>query len=238
MWSKGVPFYFTPELRSVYTGAFEALFNPFALLCGLLALAMMMMQGSGFLSIKTEKELQHRALIMARIMPLLVILLFAISSVWVIYGIKGYVVTSGINPAEFSNPLMKAVEVQKGAWLTNFINYPILWLAPLLGFAGAFFEFVFIRRFPRLSFVGSSLSIFGIISTVGLAMFPFLLPSSSHPQSSLLVWDSSASQLSLQIMLIMILIFMPIILFYTTVVYRILRGKVTAAYVESNKDAY
>ena len=190
---QGISFYFTPELRLIDTGTLEALLNTFALLCGLLSLAMMM-QGSDFLSIKTEKELQRRALITARITPLLVILLFTISSVWVIYSVKGYVVTSGINPAEFSNPLMKAVEPQKEAWLTNFINYPILWLALLSGFAGAFFAFIFICHFPRLSFVGSSLSIFGIISTVGLTMFPFLLPSSSHPQSSLLIWDSFICQ--------------------------------------------
>ena len=70
-------------------------------------------------------------------------------------------------------------------------------------------------------------------------MFPFLLPSSTHPNQSLLIWDSSSSELTLRIMLIATLIFFPIILAYTAWAYRMLRGKVTEARIRQNKhDAY
>jgi hypothetical protein len=73
-----------------------------------------------------------------------------------------------------------------------------------------------------------------MISTVGLTMFPFILPSTVDPNSSLTVWDSSSSHLTLFIMLVVTAIFMPIILAYTAWVYRVLWGKVTEADVTAN----
>ncbi|TGS35733.1 cytochrome d ubiquinol oxidase subunit II, partial [Mesorhizobium sp. M8A.F.Ca.ET.182.01.1.1] len=77
-----------------------------------------------------------------------------------------------------------------------------------------------------MALLASSLAIFGIISTVGLTMFPFILPSSVDPKSSLTVWDASSSHMTLFIMLVVALIFIPIIVAYTSWVYRVLWGKV------------
>ena len=63
----------------------------------------------------------------------------------------------------------------------------------------------------ELLFVGSALAVVGIISTVGLSMFPFILPSSIDPHSSLMVWNASSSHLTLWIMLVVTLIFLPIV---------------------------
>ena len=52
------------------------------------------------------------------------------------------------------------------------------------------------------------------------------MPSSTDPGSSLTVWDASSSHLTLGIMLVVVVIFLPIILIYTAWVYRVLRGKV------------
>ncbi len=67
-------------------------------------------------------------------------------------------------------------------------------------------------------------------------MFPFILPSSSNPEQSLIVWDSSSSQLTLFIMLIATVIFLPIVLIYTIWVYRVLRGKVTVETIKANQE--
>ena len=72
----------------------------------------------------------------------------------------------------------------------------------------------------------SSLAIIGVISSVGLTMFPFILPSSIDPRSSLTVWNASSSHLTLFIMLVVPVIFVPIILAYTAWVYKVLWGKV------------
>ena len=112
-------------------------------------------------------------------------------------------------------------------------------IAPALGFVGAMLASLTARILnSKLAFLLSALSVMGVVLTVGVSMFPFIMPSSSDPNSSLIVWDSSASQLSLQIMLIVAVIFLPIILAYTAWVYHIMRGKVTSQSLIDNDQAY
>ena len=92
------------------------------------------------------------------------------------------------------------------------------------------------RRARRL--VVSSISTVGIISTVGLSMFPFILPSSIDPQSSLTVWNASSSHVTLFIMLICTLVFLPIVLAYTSWVYKVLWGRTSTAALKTNPDLY
>ncbi len=236
---QGVPFHFNEMLRPFYTGSFFALFNPFALLCGLVSVAMLLMQGGHYLIVKTEGVLQARAAKAARIAAIFLIVLFAAAGVWVAKGINGYVVMQIASHHAPSNPLQKDVARQVGAWISNYYVHPSFTIAPLLGFLGALGALVWARRGQgKWAFICSSLSVFGVVATVGVSMFPFILPSSSALGSSLLVWDASASQLSLTIMLVCTIIFLPIILLYTAWVYRVLRGKVTAAFFDDNKNAY
>ena len=234
---QGVPFHYDLNLRPFYTGTFFALFNPFALLCGITSIAMVLMHGGIYLAIKTENSVAYQAMRATRMFSLILILLFIGAGLWIAFSIKGYVLTQPIHHAGFSNPLNKTVTPEVGAWIANFIESPWMWIAPILGVIGAFGAFLFSPTRSKLAFIFSSLSIFGIVSTVGLSMFPFILPSSTNPQSSLLVWDASASQLSLFIMFICVCIFLPIILAYTTWVYRVLRGKVTEETLEREKDS-
>ena len=67
----------------------------------------------------------------------------------------------------------------------------------------------------------------GVILTAGFSMFPFVMPSSLDPRSSLTVWDAVSSHRTLQIMFWVVLIMLPIVLAYTGWVYRVMRGKVT-----------
>jgi cytochrome d ubiquinol oxidase subunit II len=86
-------------------------------------------------------------------------------------------------------------------------------------------------------FVTSGLGIASVIGTMGVTLFPFLLPSSSHPGSSLTVWDASSSHRTLGIMLIAVTIFLPIVVVYTSWVYHVMRGPVTSAYIETNHES-
>ncbi|MBI0320164.1 cytochrome d ubiquinol oxidase subunit II, partial [Streptomyces javensis] len=116
---------------------------------------------------------------------------------------------------------------------------PATILAPLLGLAGLLASAVLLRaRRGGLAFIASGAAIAGIILTVGFAIFPFLLPSSSQPTSSLTVWDASSSHLTLWIMLLATAVFLPIILAYTTWVYRVLKGKTTTEEMGNNPNAY
>ena len=87
------------------------------------------------------------------------------------------------------------------------------------------------------AFIFSGLGIGGIILTAGASMFPFIMPSSSNPVSSLTVWDATSSQHTLLLMLIAAVIFTPIVLIYTSWVYKIMRGKLTVAKIEENSNS-
>jgi cytochrome d ubiquinol oxidase subunit II len=120
--------------------------------------------------------------------------------------------------------------------MANYGLQPWLWLLPALGVLGPLLAVVLLRARQTLSaFVCSALSLLGVITTAGASMFPFIMPSSTMPSASLTVWDSVSSPLTLSIMLWVTLIFMPLIVLYTAWAYRVMRGKVTMAYVKENE---
>lgn len=237
---QGVPFYFDSSLRAFYTGSLWDLLNPFGLWCGLVSVTMLLMHGGNFLTIKTQGAIQRRARNAVRFSAFAYIVLFAAAGYWLATQILGYLVVTPVVMDGPSNPLYKHVVLQKGAWLLNYQHFPWMMAAPSFGFLGALLAMLFTTlRCNKTAWLASSLSVLGTIATVGLSMFPFILPSSSHPDMSLLLWDSSSSQLTLLIMLIATLIFMPIIVAYTSWVYYVMRGPVTASDIEENdRQAY
>jgi cytochrome d ubiquinol oxidase subunit II len=232
---QGVPFHFDENLRSFYTGTFLGLLNPFALLCGLLSVSMLAMHGAFFLNVKTEAPIQQRARIAGRMSGLISIVLFIGGGIWLYTAIDGYTLTSVILHDGPSNPLHKTVVRQALAWFANYQIMPITLLAPTIGLMGAVLA-ICLAKHVKIAFLCSASSVVGIISTVGISMFPFILPSSTSPEQSLMVWDSSSSQLTLFIMLTATVIFLPMILIYTAWVYRVLRGKVTEQTIHDNQD--
>ena len=235
---QGAPFHLTDDLRSVYEGSFLALLDPFALLCGLTAFAMMLMHGGAWLGLRAEGAVAERARVGGRWAALAVIALFAAGGVWLGLGIEGYAFVAPPPGDGPSNPLMSEV-VRGGSWLAAYGERPWIAVAPALGFLGAAgVWFGLSTRWEGLTFIASGLSVVGVIATVGLTMFPFILPSSTDPTSSLTVWDASSSHQTLFIMLVATVIFLPLILAYTAWVYRVLWGKVGEAEVTGSDHAY
>lgn len=233
---QGVPFTLTEDLMPIYEGGFFGLLNPFALLAGLVSLAMLVMHGAAWLTFKSEGIVAHRARGFGAVAALATIALFALAGLWVAVGIEGYAFAGSVAPGGPSNPLLSDVIVT-GSWMTAYETRPWIVAAPLLGFAGAGLAFLGFRAGREgLTMLASKLSIAGIISTVGLTMFPFILPSSITPNASLTVWDSSSSHLTLFVMLVSAVIFVPIILLYTAWVYKVLWGKVTPEDVSANSE--
>lgn len=231
----GAPFRFDDTMRMIYEGNLLGLLNPFALLCGLTSLAMLTMQGGAFLAAKADDPVASRAAAVARRAAFATIILFALGGLWVAFGIHGYVITSTPTPNGPSDPLSKTVAVEAGAWFRNYARYPILIAAPALGFIGtAVAALLLAARRDGFAFLASSVGVAGIIATVGVSMFPFLLPSSIAPNASLTVWDASSSRLTLTIMLFATAIFLPIILAYTAFIFRVLRGRVLKSYIVQN----
>ncbi|MBZ0090776.1 MAG: cytochrome d ubiquinol oxidase subunit II [Sulfuricellaceae bacterium] len=230
----GVPFHFDDSLRSFYTGSFWGLLNPFALLTGAVSVAMLTLQGATFLAHRTEGDLQARAQHAATLFGVLLIAGFAGAGVWV-SGMEGYAITSVFDPNAPMNPLMKEVARVPGGWIANYGKAPLLWLVPAAGLGGALIAVLMVRAGKTLlAFVGSSLACLGIIGTAGVSLFPFIMPSSSDPRSSLTAWDAVSSHYTLWVMFWVALIFTPIVLAYTGWAYRVMRGKVTDDYIRAN----
>ena len=236
----GVPFRLDSDLRAFYEGTLLGLFTPFSLLCGLLSVSMLVLHGAAWLGLKAERgPVADRARAIGTVAALLSLALFAAGGLAAAFGDLGFRITGALDVNGFSNPLRTAVQAAPGAWLDNYGRYPWMLIAPVLGFLGAAAALLGLwRRSERLAFGGSSASALGIIATVGLSMFPFILPSSIDAQSSLTVWNASSSHLTLFVMLIVTAIFLPLILIYTAWVYRVLWGRSTTAALRTNPDLY
>lgn len=234
----GVPFHFEWNMTSVYSGSFLGLLNPFAILCGLLSLALSVMMGALTLMNGAEGEIRRRARSLARMGAVAAIVLFAIGGFWV-HAIDGYRLVASPGPGIAQTPLDGKVIIAAGAWLSNFSIHSALWLLPALGFLGMLGALFAVQS--GRSHVGwwlGAIAWLGVIGTVGVALFPFLLPSSSAPSMSLTVWNAGSSQLTLTWMLGFTLVFIPLIVWYTSWAYWVMRGKVTQEQVAHDDHAY
>ncbi|MDR6538012.1 cytochrome d ubiquinol oxidase subunit II [Variovorax soli] len=226
---QGVPFRLAPDMHIFYEGSFFGLLNPFALLCGLVSLAMLVMHGSAWLQLKAEGAVAQRARSYGSAAALLTLVLYALAGLVLWFWIDGYRVTGALPTGGPSNPLLKTAAHQPGAWFANYASQAWLWAVPGMGLAGALLAFLAMRmRRAGIALLASALGIAGIILSVGVSMFPFILPSSFDPRASLTVWDSSSSHLTLFVMLVVTAIFIPLIVAYTSWVYKVLWGKVDA----------
>jgi cytochrome bd ubiquinol oxidase subunit II len=233
---QGVPFHFDADLRSYYIGSFWELLNPFALLAGIVSLSMLVMHGAVYLQMRTEAAIAERCKKAIVIFAAILLVSFTAAGLWVAFGIDGYnIISIGALDAD-PNPLRKTVERSAGAWLNNYTHFAGLWLIPTLVFVMALAA-VCLSRIgrPGIGFISSSVAVACVILTAGFSMYPFLLPSSSVPSNSLTIWDSSSSFTTLKIMFWATLFFLPIVIAYTSWVYRVLRGKITVQKIRDNQ---
>ena len=189
-----------------------------------------MLHGAGWLSLKLERgPALERARLWGQVAAPLAILLFAAGGAFVAWGGLGFALQGTVDTQGPSNPHLAGAVAAPGAWLANFGRYPLLLIAPVAGFLGPLLAFFGIRsRNDLMVFAGSSLANVGIISTVGLSMFPFILPSTIDPgRANGLI--ASSSHLTLLIMLLVTLVFLPIVLVYTAWAYRVMFGRVTSS---------
>lgn len=234
---QGVPFHFDQDLRVFYEGSFFGLLNPFALLAGVVSLMMLITHGAAWLNLKTEGAVRDRARAIGSVTALITVVAYILAGVWLAGGINGYQITLPSVANGPSNPLFKDA-VNAGSWMAAYSTRPWIAVAPVAGILGGLLTFLGLRSGREVStLLFSKLSIIGVVSSVGLTMFPFILPSSLDPRSSLTVWDASSSQQTLFVMLVSAVIFVPIVLSYTAWVYKVLWGKVTEADVKANSES-
>jgi cytochrome bd ubiquinol oxidase subunit II len=235
----GIPFHFDPMMRPTYTGGFFNLLHPFALLCGVVSLSMLVMHGASYASFKVEGQLGARSAKVGQLAALVFVAAFIAAGVWLLTGIDGQSMTSIVDGGGPSNPLLKSVVSARGAWLDNFVMHTALWLVPVGAIVATFLTILLLRVGRHgAALVTSGVTQAATILTAGIGLFPFLMPSSTNPADSLTIWDASSSAKTLFIMLIAVIIFLPIVLAYTTWVYRVLRGQISLDAIRRHVGPY
>ncbi|PZA11726.1 cytochrome d ubiquinol oxidase subunit II [Rhodopseudomonas palustris] len=235
---QGVPFRLDELLRAHYQGslltALLPLLNPFALLAGVISLAMLAAHGGVWLQLRASDAVADRARKAVLLLSPIVAAAFALAGVWLWLGIDGYRIVKEAAHSAASNPLAKEVVRAPGAWLDIYAKQPLAMIVPALGLIGPLLTALLaaVHR-PGLAFVTSAFGMIGIIGTAGLSMFPFIMPSSIDPRSSLTIWDAASSELTLTVMFWAVVIFLPIVLGYTVWCYANMWGRVTAGEIEA-----
>ncbi|WP_130732876.1 cytochrome d ubiquinol oxidase subunit II [Komagataeibacter xylinus] len=215
------------------------LINPFAILCGILAVALSVYQGGTMLMLRAEEPIYGRARRYATLAGWISAALFALGGFWIRHTV-GYVLNAGGDPGMVADPLHGQHVIRvSGGWLTHYANYPVLWIVPLAGIVCMITGPVFLRADrPTLAWWTGAGAWTATISAVGIAMFPFFMPCSTRPDESLTIWNSSASAYGLTCMLVVAAVFVPLILTYTSWCFYIMRGKVRTADVTHDSHSY
>jgi cytochrome d ubiquinol oxidase subunit II len=234
----GLPFHFDALQRPVFAGGLVSLLRPFALLAGVVSFAMLVMHGTAYAAMKVGPPMSERAAALGRVAAAIYLVAFVAAGFWVT-GLDGHHIAFGATGTGVSNPIAKQVVLVHGGWLGNFRTHGALWLIPISAVAGATATWVLLgARLSVAAFLTSCLALAATILTAGVALFPFLMPSSTQPSHGLTIWDASSSQHTLGVMLGAVIVFLPIVLAYTAWVYRVLRGRVTLEEIRRHTGIY
>ncbi|WP_342040815.1 cytochrome d ubiquinol oxidase subunit II [Aeromonas caviae] len=229
---QGLPFRFDAALR-IHYGAF-AFHWPLLLTAMGTALALLLLHGASFLQCKTQGAIAARSARLALWLGPLASVLFALGGVW-LGEMAGYRITAIGDLNGALTPLMKEVVAVPAGWLGNFVAHPVLWAVPVLGLLLPLVCALASRLGKSgLALVASGGACAAMMLTVAIALFPFVLPSSLDPASSLTLWDSTSSERTLLIMLGIVGVLMPVNIGYTLWVYRVVRGRVSAEQVRQH----
>jgi len=188
------------DAQREFIGTFWSLLNPFALGVGVTTVALFMMHGAIYTVLKNEGELQ------------------TVARGWVNNTIIFFVICYGITTM--------ATLVYVPHMVRHIRAHPVLFVLPLL-------TMLAIANIPReihhgrdfAAFLSSGAAIAGLMSLVGIGMFPYLVLARPDPSLSLTVYNAASSPKTLTIMLIIAAIGVPLVLAYTSSIYYIFRGK-------------
>ncbi|MEO1053853.1 MAG: cytochrome d ubiquinol oxidase subunit II [Bacteroidota bacterium] len=184
-----------------YQGSWLNFLNPYAILTGITTLALFMMHGAIYLIMKTEGRQFAKMTIHVKQAIIFFVVSFAIVTVF-----------SLIYFPHLSD---------------RFKDNPGFFVLPLLAFLS-------IANIPRLiskkkylySFVFSGLSVAFMLIVVAFELYPAIILSTTDPEYSLTVFNSSSSENSLRILLIIAAVGTPLVASYTAFVFWTFRGKV------------
>ncbi len=234
----GVPLRYDDTMRITYAGGLIGLLRPFALLAGVVSLTMILMHGATYLALKADAVIAQRAQRALSVLAPVYALLYMAAGIWLAFGVTGFRLDGNAVTGGPSNPLLKQASIG-GSWLLNGPLGRWACVAAAIAIVAALLTPVLARRQAYVSaFVTSSMAIAGTVLSAGFALFPFLMPSSIDPRSSLTVWDASSSHDTLALMLFVTVALLPIVLAYTGWVFRVMRGRVSLDHIRKSHGMY
>ncbi len=180
--------------------AFLELLNPYSLLVGLLSLTAFTMHGAAWLNLKSAGVQQDwsRRWASGSWMAFVVILLLVLLLTF------------------FANETL----------LAGLMDKSLSWIFLLLLVAGIVMFPIWLRSDKTVpTLLASGAQIAAVMSLVAIGLFPTIVPSSLNPEWNLNIYNTSSTPLALKTMLIIALIGMPIMLFYTIWIYTVFKGK-------------
>jgi cytochrome bd ubiquinol oxidase subunit II len=193
---RGVPL----DANGDFTGGLGSLFNPFAIIIGILALAMFANQGAAWAALKTTSDARRLSRTIRRWTGWLVLALFAAVSLVAVFVVSGHART-----------------------LTG---RGLGWVMIALVVGGILCEEIFgWRERDRPAFFGASVAVVGTVGIWAVGAYPVLVPASNDPALSLTAESAAAPQNSLVAMAVVAAIGIPLAAVCLTVVYRTFRGR-------------
>jgi cytochrome d ubiquinol oxidase subunit II len=194
------------DANGEFQGTFVLMLNPFAILGGLLGVAVLSLHGAGWIALKTEGVLQIRAR------------RWGAGLWWAAVALLAAMVAASF--------------VVRPDFTRNFGAHPWLLVVPLAGLAAALAIPIFQRRLDDLrAFLATAALIALILASVAAGLYPELLPArpgSAHP--GLDIYNAASPANSLRIALGIYLFGITLVLIYLVNIYRVWRGKVTEVY--------
>jgi len=204
---QGLPF----DDKGIFHGNLLTLLNPYGILGGALFVALFLLHGAIWLAIKSEGALYQKA---ASVAPKIWVGVLILAAGFLVY-------------SRLATPLYK-----------NYLNVPVLLIIPVLAVIALIVTRFFIAQEAWWkAWFASALTILGATLFGVVGLYPNLYPSSLNPAFSLTAFNSSSTQLTLTIMLVVALIFVPIVIIYQVWAYHTFRDKVTEDYLRSD-EAY
>ena len=194
---QGIPI----DQDGIYLGNLLTLLNPYGLLGGVLFLCLFLVHGALWLTVRADGDLAQRAeSLSGKLWPVL-------TGVAVVFLVASYIFTPLYN---------------------NYLANPVLFLVPaisvaaILGIKYFLMQKAFLKAWLASAATIVSCTFFGVIG-----LFPNLFPSSLDAAYSLSAYNASSSPLTLKIMLIVVLLFVPVVLAYQIYAYHLFSVKVT-----------
>lgn len=200
------------NMKFIYEGGLFSLLNPYGLITGVLFVLMFAVHGSLYTSVKTVGEQSARALDLANKLwyPFLVVAVIFLG---------------------YTYPATRLYD--------NYIKAPLLLVIPVVAvLALLLIKCGAVQGKKLAAFAASCVTVLFVVFTGVAGLFPNLLPSNIDPASSLTIYNSSSSLLTLKLMTVVALIVVPIVIAYKIWVYRVFRAPVTEEDIVGNRQAY